>query len=130
MPRGDRTGPAGMGPKSGRGAGFCAGYGMPGFANAAPGQGSWINRFAGSAFGMGNRWFFGFCRGGRGQRHRFFTKGFFGAQRPMGAFGPATAATTQWSREDEIRTLKSDLQGCEQTAAQIRTRLEELEKSA
>jgi len=28
MPRGDGTGPMGMGPMSGRGAGYCAGYGM------------------------------------------------------------------------------------------------------
>jgi hypothetical protein len=33
MPLGDRTGPLGAGVKSGRVAGFCAGYGMPGFAN-------------------------------------------------------------------------------------------------
>ena len=32
MPRGDRTGPMGMGPMSGRGAGFCAGYDAPGYA--------------------------------------------------------------------------------------------------
>lgn len=34
MPRGDRTGPYGYGPMSGQGAGFCAGYDMPGYANA------------------------------------------------------------------------------------------------
>ena len=33
MPRGDQTGPNGTGPMSGRGAGFCAGYDMPGYAN-------------------------------------------------------------------------------------------------
>ncbi|MBN1835246.1 MAG: DUF5320 family protein [Spirochaetales bacterium] len=33
MPRGDGTGPAGMGPMTGRAAGFCAGYGVPGFMN-------------------------------------------------------------------------------------------------
>jgi hypothetical protein len=33
MPRGDGTGPAGMGPMTGRGAGYCAGYSAPGFAN-------------------------------------------------------------------------------------------------
>jgi hypothetical protein len=27
MPRGDGTGPMGVGPKTGRGAGFCAGFG-------------------------------------------------------------------------------------------------------
>jgi len=33
MPRGDRTGPAGMGPMTGRAAGYCAGYNVPGFIN-------------------------------------------------------------------------------------------------
>ncbi|MCK5828665.1 DUF5320 domain-containing protein [Candidatus Bipolaricaulota bacterium] len=33
MPRGDRTGPSGQGPMTGRGAGLCSGYATPGFAN-------------------------------------------------------------------------------------------------
>jgi len=33
MPWGDGTGPAGYGPMTGRAAGYCAGFGMPGFAN-------------------------------------------------------------------------------------------------
>lgn len=33
MPRGDGTGPAGMGPMTGRAAGYCAGYQSPGFMN-------------------------------------------------------------------------------------------------
>ncbi|HXK49360.1 MAG TPA: DUF5320 domain-containing protein [Clostridiales bacterium] len=31
MPRGDRKGPDGAGPATGRGLGYCAGYGEPGF---------------------------------------------------------------------------------------------------
>ncbi len=34
MPRGDGTGPNGMGPVTGRGAGFCAGFSVPGAMNA------------------------------------------------------------------------------------------------
>ena len=37
MPFGDGTGPRGLGPMTGRGAGFCAGFGAPGFANPMPG---------------------------------------------------------------------------------------------
>jgi hypothetical protein len=33
MPRGDRRGPNGMGPMTGRAAGFCSGASAPGFAN-------------------------------------------------------------------------------------------------
>ncbi len=44
MPRGDGTGPMGWGPGSGRGAGFCAGFNRPGFANPVRGG------FRGSGF--------------------------------------------------------------------------------
>jgi hypothetical protein len=37
MPRGDGTGPMGMGPMSGRGAGYCASFTAPGWANSALG---------------------------------------------------------------------------------------------
>lgn|GEM_PF-490466 len=39
MPRGDGTGPGGMGPMTGRAAGYCAGYPVPGYMNSMPGQG-------------------------------------------------------------------------------------------
>ena len=38
MPRGDRTGPAGMGPMTGRAAGYCAGYPAPGYMNPYRGR--------------------------------------------------------------------------------------------
>ncbi|MCK4510615.1 DUF5320 domain-containing protein, partial [bacterium] len=31
MPRGDRSGPGGAGPMTGRGLGYCAGYPAPGY---------------------------------------------------------------------------------------------------
>ncbi len=45
MPRGDRTGPEGMGQRTGRGLGYCNGYQSPGFTR---GQG------AGYGYGFGN----------------------------------------------------------------------------
>jgi hypothetical protein len=39
MPFGDGTGPMGLGPMTGRGRGFCAGFGRPGFANPIAGRG-------------------------------------------------------------------------------------------
>jgi len=61
MSGGDRTGPLGAGPRSGRGRGFCNGYDQPGFANLSQGYRGW----------------FGFGRGGagRGWRHRYFATG-------------------------------------------------------
>jgi hypothetical protein len=38
MPFGDGTGPAGAGPMTGRAAGFCAGYQMPGYMNPVVGR--------------------------------------------------------------------------------------------
>ncbi|MEW6379550.1 MAG: DUF5320 domain-containing protein [bacterium] len=35
MPRGDGTGPTGMGPMTGRAAGFCAGFSVPGSASSS-----------------------------------------------------------------------------------------------
>lgn len=58
MPGGDRTGPAGYGPMSGRGMGYCAGYPNPGFTRG------WGRGFGGG-WGRGR----GFGRGGgRGWR--------------------------------------------------------------
>ena len=47
MPWGDRTGPMGYGPMTGRGAGYCAGYQMPGSANPTPGRGFWGGAYPG-----------------------------------------------------------------------------------
>ena len=49
MPRGDRTGPLGAGPMTGRAAGLCAGNVAPGHANFGGGRG----RGMGGGFGRG-----------------------------------------------------------------------------
>ncbi len=89
MPFGDRTGPAGLGPMTGRAAGFCAGYPMPGYMNPAIGRAGFygagapaIGPYGAGAYGYGagygmpyggwvNPWLhrgFGFGRGfGRGR---------------------------------------------------------------
>ena len=55
MPAGDRTGPAGLGPMTGRGAGYCGGYGGPGFMNRfGPGPG--LGRRWGRGWGGGWHW--------------------------------------------------------------------------
>ena len=80
MPFGDGTGPMGLGPMTGRGAGFCAGFGSPGFANPVPGR--WFGGQWGASYGYPyspsiwpswSRWGWGFGRGwgrGRGWRRR------------------------------------------------------------
>ena len=61
MPRGDRTGPRGYGSMTGRAAGYCAGYPVPGFMNPIRGYGRGLGR------GLGRGWRRGYGRGyGRG----------------------------------------------------------------
>lgn len=62
MPRGNGTGPRGMGQMTGRGVGFCSGSTMPGYENPQ------IGRAIGVGFGRGR----GFSAGGRGWRNCFF----------------------------------------------------------
>ena len=56
MPRGDRTGPRGLGPRTGLGLGRCGGGQSPGYGARGRGLG----------LGMRNRW--GWGGGGRGRR--------------------------------------------------------------
>lgn len=77
MPFGDATGPAGFGPMTGRGAGYCAGYPVPGHLNRGIG---YPGSFYGAGYprpwvGAGMRRFpraFGF---GRGYARRPFGRG-------------------------------------------------------
>jgi hypothetical protein len=48
MPFGDGTGPAGLGPMTGRAAGFCAGYPIPGYMNPVA-SASWMGPALGRA---------------------------------------------------------------------------------
>jgi hypothetical protein len=57
MPRGDRTGPWGAGPMTGRAAGHCTGHSVPGFMNPTAGYGR------GWGGGRGRGWGRGFGRG-------------------------------------------------------------------
>ncbi|HRT63051.1 MAG TPA: DUF5320 domain-containing protein [Syntrophales bacterium] len=90
MPRGDGTGPAGLGPMTGRAAGFCAGYSVPGYMNPAWG---WGRGRGFGFFGRGGRGFGYFGRGrggGRGWRNRYYATGFPGWARV--GFGPGPYA--------------------------------------
>jgi hypothetical protein len=57
MPGGDGTGPLGMGPMTGHGAGYCAGTDIPVSSNMTPGRGR------GMGFGRGRGFGRGMCRG-------------------------------------------------------------------
>jgi len=113
MPRGDRTGPMGMGPMTGRGMGYCAGYPTPGYMNPGPGYG----------FGMG----WGRGGGGRGWRHMYYATGIpgwgrFGYAGPGAVPPPFGAPTT----EQEMDALKAQAAMLRQQLDNISQRLEEL----
>ena len=61
MPGGDGTGPYGAGPMTGRAAGYCAGFPVPGYMNPIPGRGRGFGR--GWGRGRGRGWGRGFGRG-------------------------------------------------------------------
>ncbi len=121
MPRGDRTGPAGAGPMTGRGAGYCTGHGMPGYMNPVPGRG-FGGRGAGPGLGRGGgRRGGGF--GGRGWRHRYYATGLPGWMRcgmpaPVPGMPPAGQEKEMLRQQAEALRSEIDL---------INKRLSELE---
>ena len=116
MPRGDGTGPQGMGSMTGRGLGYCAGYNTPGFANpAGAGLGRGMAWGRGGGFGMGRGMAF---RRGRG--------GFAGA---YGGFVPPVAGGFAATAPDEETALKSSVSALEQQLAAVKARLSEIEIS-
>ena len=125
MPGGDGTGPGGMGPMTGRAAGYCAGYQVPGF----------INPIAGRGYGGGGR------GRGWGWRNQFYATGLTGWQRAgVGApaygnpaaygapFAPQAAPfAPQMTKQQELDMLKGQAEYFEDALDGIKKRLQELE---
>ena len=124
MPRGNKTGPMGMGSMTGRGAGYCAGSGTPGFLNSAPGRGFGAG-FGGGGSVSGR----GFGGGRRGRRNMFYTNGFPGWMRYGGnvtAYGyPAPFGNSD--PEIEKRALRSQADILQSEMDLIKKRLNEIE---
>ena len=102
MPWGDRTGPVGAGPRTGRGLGYCGGFNAPGYMNPGAGRG----------FGRGRGWR---CFGGFGRRFRFrwfWRAPFFG-----GAYF-----------EDEAELLRQEAEILRKNLEAVEKRLSEIEK--
>ena len=120
MPRGNGMGPRGMGPMTGRGAGFCAGTGMPGFANPIPGRGFGM----GFGYGMGR----GFAGAGRGRRNMFFATGMPGWTDRSGWVDAQSQAGIEPETEKQI--LRNQLDSLKTTLDTIQKRLDQLEQSS
>jgi len=114
MPGGDGTGPLGAGPMTGRGAGRCAGFNEPGYANPVPGRGFW-----GRGFGRGG--------GGRGWRHWYRATGLPGWMR----FGWGVQVASAASPSDAERSmLQGQAEMLQQQLDAIRKRLDALAANA
>ena len=107
MPRGDGTGPMGMGPMTGRGAGYCAGYPTPGFMNPYGGRGMGMAWGRGGGFGRGMA-----MRRGRGRA--------FG-------FAPAAFASAP-TREQELDMLRDQAESLKSQMDAINQRIGELDQ--
>ncbi len=118
MPRGNGTGPNGMGPMTGRAAGFCAGFNQPGFMNQMPGRGFGMGFARGGGFGMG------FARGGGfGRRNRCYAGGGFGWQN-------YAATAPQMSREQEIELLKNQADSLQDALKEVNEQIGRLESDS
>ncbi|MGC8642060.1 MAG: DUF5320 domain-containing protein [Isosphaeraceae bacterium] len=124
MPRGNGTGPMGMGPMTGRGAGYCAGSGTPGYAN--PGSEPGLAMGLGRGRGAGRR---GFGGGGRGWRNMFRATGLPGWMRSGGSPAPAETPTPPQkpSPESEKQSLQNQIAALQSELALIKNRLAETE---
>ncbi|MBN2142993.1 MAG: DUF5320 domain-containing protein [Candidatus Aureabacteria bacterium] len=121
MPGGDRTGPNGLGAMSGRAAGFCAGYAMPGYMNPIPGRGY---------FGRG-RGFFGYGRG-RGRQNWYNQAGFLNWQNmPLSplAYGKGYPYASELSQEQETDLLKNEAELLKKQLDDIQNRIKSIEKA-
>jgi len=115
MPRGDGTGPMGMGSMTGRAAGYCAGYAVPGFMNPYGGRGMGMAWGRGGGWGMGMGW-----RRGRG---RGFWPGSYAAPS-----APPMAAAPMPSAADELEMLRDQADWLKRQMDTIHTRIQEIEQ--
>jgi len=103
---------------TGRAAGYCAGYGMPGYMNPIPGGGG------GWGWGRGGGW-----GGGRGRRNWFYATGLTGWQRAaagMPAWGGAPYGAAAPSPDAEKQFLSQQVEALQQQLDAARKRLDEL----
>ena len=112
MPGGDRSGPIGQGPRTGRAMGFCAGYDRPGSMSPGPGLG--LGRGMGRMYNPRGGMFRG--QGGRGMRR----------------FAPIPYAWDPWggveiSKDQELQMLKNQSEQLSNELSEMEKRIKELE---
>ena len=114
MPGGDGTGPLGLGPMTGRAAGYCAGYAMPGYATpiSGLGLGGWSRR------------------GGRRRAPWFPASAYVGWPRGGFAWPISQWPSVGLTHQQEIDALKGQLQYFENILEDLRRRIGTLKPKA
>ena len=118
MPKGDKTGPQGLGSKTGRAAGYCAGYSVPGYMNPMRG--------CGRGFGRG----FGGRRGGGFGIRRFgYVQPFVVQSEYQPIDQPKTLQQEIASLENYQKSLEVEKTNINQEMEGVKARLKELKAS-
>ncbi len=117
MPGGDRTGPAGMGPMTGRALGYCAGYSTPGYTRG-PGMG-WGRGRGRGYWGRGR---------GRGWYGRGYGWGYTAYDPYYSPAAPVYNVPVPIGSADQLTVLKQEKDYMESELKGIQTALEDISK--
>jgi len=116
MPSGDRTGPEGFGPRTGRGLGFCNSYDSPGYTKGIPRGGRGFGRGRGRGFGRRVGW-------GRGQPYvPYPDERYYPYHYPEHPSEPYPTMT----EDDEKHYLENLIKSLENELNSVKKRLDEL----
>ena len=133
MPGGDGTGPNGLGSRTGRALGYCAGYDSPGYVKG-PGRGMGRGYGRGYGRGIGLGYGRGLAWGGRGGR--WAGRGGYWGRGAGGIFYPtpvysapidATPEQTLTVLKQDREFLESELKSLQNSIETVSKRIEELE---
>ena len=113
MPGGDRTGPIGKGPRTGRALGYCTGHNAPGYA------------FPGFGRGFGRGWNRGFGRGYWGRGRGFWWRSGLDPYYHQ----PYNVEMYPHPNKEEVKAyLEEMIKDLEQEIKNIRNRIQDLSK--
>ena len=112
MPRGDGTGPMGLGPMTGRAAGYCAGFATPGYLNPIGGR-----------LGRGMGW-------GRGRGRHWWPRQLYPYHGALPYAQTPYEAVPFMTSEQETEMLKQHAKVLEDQLKDIQKRVSELEEEA
>ncbi len=105
MPGRDRTGPSGLGPRTGRSAGYCAQNPVTGYSNHIHSMGSYRS-------------------GGRGRRNLYYATGLTFLQRGACSYPPPVVQAI--TKEQELAELKDMAENMKNELEDIRKRIQEI----